>query len=124
MNRVHGRLLRPSREISIDEHQHMRERIVQTTLTSNGRVIEQDPIKFGRLRESSEHAADGTVLRERLSEDGYVFLRDVLDTQVLLRVQQIIADELHRLDAIDPDGDRAAHPFPARTRLSPDQVLA
>ena len=42
----------------------------------------KDPTKFGRLRESSEHTADGTVLRERLSEDGYVFLRDVLDKQV------------------------------------------
>ena len=113
-----GRSLRRSRAISPDEHEEVRQGIVQTTLTSHGRVIDQDPTKFGRLRESSEHAADGTVLRERLSEDGYVFLRDVLDTQVLLRVQQIIADELHRLDAIDPDGDRAAHLFPARPGLS------
>ena len=86
-------------------------------------VIDQDPTKFGRLRESSEHAADGTVLRERLSEDGYVFLRDVLDKHVLLHVQQIIADELHRLDAIDVDGDRSAHLFPARPDLSLYKVI-
>jgi len=101
----------------------MRERIVQTTLTSNGRVIDQDVTKFGRLRESSEHAADGTVLRERLSEDGYVFLRDVLDKPVLLHVQQIIADELHRLDAIDVDGDRSLHLFPARPGVSLYKVV-
>ena len=96
---------------------------MQTTLTSNGRVIDQDPTKFGRLRESSEHAADGTVLRERLSEDGYVFLRDVLDKQLLRHVQQIIADELHRLDAIDPDVDRSADLFPARPDLSLYKVI-
>ena len=89
-----------------------------TTLTSNGRVIDQDPTKFGRLRESNEHAASETVLRERLSQDGYIFLRDVLDKQVLLHVQEVVADELRRLDAIDPDGDRSAHPFPARPGLS------
>jgi Phytanoyl-CoA dioxygenase (PhyH) len=94
-----------------------------TTLTSHGRVIDQDPAKFGRLRESSEHVADGTVLCERLAEDGYVFLRGALDTQVLLRVQLIIADELRRLDAIDPDGDGAAEPFPARPGLSLYRVV-
>ena len=98
--------------------------MVQTTLTSNGRVIDQGPTKFGRLRESSEYAADGTILRERLSEDGYVFLRGVLDKQVLLRAQQIVVDELHRLDAIDPDGDRAAQLFPARPGLSLYKVVA
>ena len=81
-----GRSPRRSRAISPGEHDEVRHQIVQTTLTSNGRVIDQDPTKFGRLRESTEHAADGIVLRERLSEDGYVFLRDVLDTQALLRV--------------------------------------
>ncbi len=63
-------------------------------------------------------------MRERLSEDGYVFLRDVLDKEVLLRAQQIVADELHRLDAIDPDGDRAAQLFPARPGLSLYKVVA
>src|SRR6478672_1260363 len=118
MDCMHPRSLRRLHTISPDEHEEVRQGIVQTTLTSNGRVIDQDPTKFGRLRESSEHTADGTVLREHLREDGYVFLRDVLDTQVLLRVQQIIADELHRLDAIDVDVDRAAHRFPARPGLS------
>lgn len=97
--------------------------MVQITLTSNGRVINQDSAKFGRLRESSEYAADGPALRERLSEDGYVLLRGVLDKEVLLRVQQIMADELQRLDAIDPDGDRAASLFPARPGLSLYQVI-
>ena len=115
--------MRRSRAILIDEQQEIRQGIVQTTLTSNGRVIDQDPTKFGRLRESSEHATDGTVLRERLSEDGYIFLRDVLDKQVLLHVQEVIADELHRLDAIDADGDRSAHPFPARPGLSLYKVV-
>src|SRR6185295_8745160 len=70
MNRMLSRSPRRSRTISADEHEEARQGIVQTTLTSNGRVIDQHPTKFGWLRESSEHAADGTVLRERLSEDG------------------------------------------------------
>ena len=113
-----GRSPRPTHTILPNEHQEVGQEIVQTILTSNGRVIDQDPTKFGRLRESSEHAADGAVLRERLREDGYVFLRDVLDKQLLLRVQQSVADELYRLDAIDIDGDRSAHPFPAQAGLS------
>jgi hypothetical protein len=91
---------------------------LQTTLTAYGRVIDQAPAKFGRLRESTEHAADAVVLRERLAEDGYVFLRDVLDMEILLHVQQVVADELNRLDALDPDGDRSANLFPARPGLS------
>ena len=55
------------------------------------------------------------MLRERLSQDGYVFLRDVLDKQILLHVQEVVADELRRLDAIDPDGDRSAHLVPCAT---------
>ena len=106
-----------------DRHHERRQEIVQTTLTSNGRVIDQNPTNFGRLRESSEHAVDGNVLRERLSENGYVFLRDVLDMQPLLRMQDVIADELHRLDAIDPDGDRSADLFPARPGLSLYKVV-
>ena len=91
-----------------------RGRTLNVKLTSNGRVIDQDPTKFGRLRESSEHATDGAILRERLNQDGYVFLRDVLDKEVLLQVQQAVGVELRRLDAIDPDGDHSKHLFPAR----------
>ena len=83
-------------------------------LSSAHRVIDQNPMKFGQLRESTEYAADGAVLRERLAQDGYVLLRDVLDKEVLLRVQRAIADELRRLDLIDPDGDTSAALFPAR----------
>jgi hypothetical protein len=119
MDCMHRRL----HTIRADEQQEVREGTVQTTLTSNGRVINTDPTKFGRLRESSEYARDGAVLRERLSEDGYVLLREVLDKQVLLDMQAVIADELHRPDAIDPDGDRSALLFPARPRLSLYKVL-
>ena len=119
-----GRSPRRLRAISPDAYEEVRHGIGQTTLTSHGRVIDQDPTKFGRLRESSEHAADGAMLRERLSEDGYVFLRDVLDTQAALRVRQIIADELNRLDVIDPDADPAAQLFPARPGVSLYKVLA
>ncbi|WP_099041798.1 phytanoyl-CoA dioxygenase family protein [Mycobacterium neglectum] len=92
-------------------------------VTSNGSVIDQDASKFGLLRESSEHAGDGPALRERLNEDGYAFLRDVLDKEVLLAVQQAIADELRRLDLIDPDGDRSTSLFPARPDLSLYRVM-
>lgn len=92
--------------------------------TSMGRVIELNPAKFGFFTESTEHAADGPALRELLKRDGYVFLRDVLDKEILLNVQRIVADELYRLDAIDPDGDFAAHQFPARPGLSLYKVVA
>ena len=91
---------------------------MHTTLTSYGRVIDGEPAAFGRLRESTEYAADATVLRERLQEDGYVFLRDVLDREILLDVQRAVADELDRRGALDPEGDRSANLFPARRGMS------
>lgn len=91
---------------------------MKTTLTAGGRVIDAEPAKFGLLRESTEHAADAAVLRDRLREDGYVFLRDVLDKEILLNVQELVADELERRGALDPEGDRSTNLFPARPGMS------
>jgi len=91
---------------------------MQTTLTAGGRVIDAAPAKFGLLRESTEHAADADVLRDRLRDDGYVFLRDVLDKEILLHVQLLVAEELERRGALDPEGDRSTNLFPARPGMS------
>ena len=45
------------------------------------------------------------ALRRRLEEDGYLFLRGVLDGGVLLRAQRLIETELLRLGLLDPKGD-------------------
>ncbi|HEX7080144.1 MAG TPA: phytanoyl-CoA dioxygenase family protein [Gammaproteobacteria bacterium] len=83
-------------------------------LTSNGYVVDHGPSTFGSLRDSTPHAADGPELRERLAQDGYVFLRGLLDVSVLRRVQKLVGAELSRLGVLDAAGDRGAHMFPAR----------
>lgn len=92
-------------------------------LTSNGYVIDRGPATFGLLRDSTAHAADGPVLRGRLAEDGYVFLRKLLDLSVVRAVQDLIGAELSRLGVLDKACEHDAHLFPARPGADLYQVV-
>lgn len=48
-------------------------------IVSQGRELSTDPSAFGELRDSSQVAGDPAALRERMAEDGYVFLRGYLN---------------------------------------------
>jgi hypothetical protein len=50
-----------------------------TTLTSNGSPISFDDTRFGSLRDSTEQLRDPEALRRNYRQDGYLYLRGVLD---------------------------------------------
>lgn len=70
-------------------------------LTSNGVVIDTSPDKFGFLRESNDILDSGEALRQRMKEDGYLFLRGVLDREAVLGTRREILQKLSSIAEID-----------------------
>lgn len=68
-------------------------------LTSLGMDLDMSPEGFGELRDSSDIETDGEALRERMREDGYLYMRGYLDRDVVLDARrstlQMIADAGH-----------------------------
>ena len=52
---------------------------MSSTLTVSGYAIDQGPEAFGKLRDSTAYASEPTELRRRLLENGYLFLRGVVE---------------------------------------------
>ncbi len=59
-------------------------------LSSNGKEIDTSPEKFGLLRDANELLHNAVQMRERMQEDGYVYLRNFLDKQVVLEARREI----------------------------------
>jgi ectoine hydroxylase-related dioxygenase (phytanoyl-CoA dioxygenase family) len=55
-----------------------------TSITSNGVAVPLDPAHAAPLTESNDLLADAAALRRRYDEDGYLFLRGVLDPELVL----------------------------------------
>ena len=72
-------------------------------LTSNGHELDTSPAKFGELRDSSGFAHDAASLRERIAEDGYLFLPGYLDREVVLAARAEVFGKWARLGALDLD---------------------
>jgi hypothetical protein len=88
---------------------------------AQGRPLDPRPDALARLRSSAEVAGDVGVLRDRLREDGYLYLPGFLDPDAVLRARH---DVLHRMaeDGLlapgsDP-GDALPGPRPRRALLS------
>ncbi|MBI2194366.1 MAG: phytanoyl-CoA dioxygenase family protein [Planctomycetes bacterium] len=58
--------------------------------------------RLGELRDSSAMVSDGEVLRRRLGEDGYLFLRGALDLQAVMAARQEALDRLLQVGEIRP----------------------
>jgi ectoine hydroxylase-related dioxygenase (phytanoyl-CoA dioxygenase family) len=58
------------------------------TLTSNGIAIPFDDRHFAPLRDSSASRSDPAALQSRYVEDGYLFLRGVLDPPTVIALRQ------------------------------------
>jgi ectoine hydroxylase-related dioxygenase (phytanoyl-CoA dioxygenase family) len=71
------------------------------TLTSFGHVIDTRPEKFGELRMSNDILDDAEALRRRIAEDGYLFMRDALDKEVVTAARREILEKLASIDEID-----------------------
>ena len=63
-------------------------------LSGMGEALELSDDKFGMLRDSSSIAFDADALRERMAEDGYLFLPGLLHRDEVLAARRVIAQRL------------------------------
>jgi len=68
-----------------------------------GREVPEDLV--GELADSARLLDDPAVLRRRLAEDGYLFLRGVLDRDAVLAARGEVLARLAAVDEIAPGGD-------------------
>ena len=73
----------------------------EQAFTSHGVEFDRSPDKFGWLRESQEIAGDREALQERMAEDGYLFLRGVLDREAVLAARRELLEHLDSAEEID-----------------------
>jgi hypothetical protein len=82
-------------------------------LTSQGLELETSAESFGLLRDSADVLEDPGTLRERMAEDGYLYLPGYLDRDLVLRARKSVTDRLAAEGLTDPayPADEAvAHP--------------
>ena len=79
-------------------------RIPAGHLTSFGQKLDVSPQAFGELRRSGDIAHDAAQLRDRMAEDGYLYLPGFLDVAEVLSVRREITDRLAANGAIDSGG--------------------
>lgn len=69
-------------------------------IRSAGIAIEPDSL--GLLRESNDVIQDGEALRRRIAEDGYLFLRGVLDRESVMSARASVCQRLAMDGILDP----------------------
>ena len=75
---------------------------IMPLLRSRGLELETTPDTFGWLRESATVAEDADALRERMAEDGYLYLPGYLNREEVIAARQIITDRLKEQGFLDP----------------------
>ncbi|MBA2247806.1 MAG: phytanoyl-CoA dioxygenase family protein [Chloroflexia bacterium] len=65
-----------------------------TRLVSQGYELDTSPSSFGELRDSSEIVDDIGALRERMTEDGYLFLRNVLNRDDVIAARRNLLERI------------------------------
>jgi len=71
-------------------------------LTARGQALDTAPGKFGLLRSSTEIASDAAALRERMRQDGYLFLPGFLNRADVVEARTVITDRLAAQGLLDP----------------------
>jgi hypothetical protein len=83
-------------------------------LTSQGLELDTSAESFGLLRSSMDVLEDTAVLRERMAEDGYLYLPGYLDRDLVLRArenlmrvyaEQSVPDDLLNAARVDGAGE-------------------
>lgn len=83
-------------------------------LASNGSEFPFE--RLGQLRDSSDASGDSAILRERLAEEGYLFLPDFLDRDEVLKGRRTL------LEALAAEGVILAAEGPDEARMAPGQT--
>src|SRR5687768_9538913 len=82
-------------------------------VSSGGHALDMSADKWGELRDSSAIAFDVEALRERMAQDGYLFLPGLLHREEVLKARRVVAERLmaagHLMPGTDPM-ECIAHP--------------
>lgn len=76
---------------------------MEPRLTARGEEIDQAPDRFGRLRSSMDIIEDPAALRERMQEDGYLFLPGLLDRDQVVEARAELTRRLAAEGLLDPE---------------------
>jgi hypothetical protein len=129
-------ILFPNRDIVIwrdmiyDNEERNDEENVMTTLalprlTARGLALDTTTEKFGSLRSSLEIVDDAEALRDRLRQDGYLYLPGLLDRQEVVAARRVITGRLAEQGFLDPNApaiDAVARPG-AEIMFRPDLAM-
>ena len=74
-------------------------------LTSSGQKLDASPESLGDLRDSGGLAGDGARLRERMAQDGYLFLRGYLKRDEVLAARREMVERLAAEGVLEPGTD-------------------
>jgi hypothetical protein len=64
------------------------------TLTSSGVELDRSPEAWGELRSSNDIVDDAVALRQRMAEDGYLYLPGYLDRGQVLAAREVVVERL------------------------------
>jgi hypothetical protein len=84
---------------------------ISSRLTSNGHELDLSPECFGELRSSIDIVDDGEALRQRMGEEGYLYLPDFLNRDEVLQARYVMTNRLAaegHLDARFPHEEAVA----------------
>jgi len=93
-----------------------------SNLTSQGLELDMSPGSLGTLRSSSDVLEDIGVLRERMAEDGYVYLPGYLNRELVLEARKSVTERLAEEGLTDPNypPDEAVAPPGSGLKFQPD----
>jgi hypothetical protein len=80
----------------------MNETTTLPVLKAGGREMDMSPEAFGWLRASADIAEDGDALRQRMMDDGYLFLPDYLHRDEVIEARKVITGKLAAEGLLDP----------------------
>lgn len=81
-------------------------------LRSLGQELDTTPEQFGFLRESNDVLGDVPALQARLEEDGYLYIRDFFDPELILAGRRSIFTSLAEAGELHPDRDLSGFVHP------------
>jgi hypothetical protein len=72
-------------------------------LASSGYALDPAPASFGELRRSHDIIADEKKLRQRMEEDGYLYLPGFFEREDVMKVREELCAQLVTAGWLDPD---------------------
>jgi ectoine hydroxylase-related dioxygenase (phytanoyl-CoA dioxygenase family) len=86
-------------------NKHMTTLVENLSLTSVGRKLDTSEAAFGELRDSSPLLRDAEALRERMEEDGYLYVPGFFRREDVFAARSVMVQRLAQQDLLRPGTD-------------------